>query len=162
MMGSLQRKFRKLYSSPKLVVKIKPNKLLSTWIIISIHARRGRVVKLNPAWYQLVDDILLKRNFDNHLWKQYIQANAIRCKYFHKTKSPREKYAMPLHSMIMEHPSKSRKLNGVGKIYVDLFDLHKYTLITTIHFMVDDVEIVSLFNLMYLKRLEFLIACSWN
>ena len=67
---------------------------------------------------------------------------------------------MPLHSMIMEHPSKSRKLNGVGKIYVDLFDLHKYTLITTIHFMVDDVEIVSLFNLMYLKRLEFLIACS--
>ena len=47
---------------------------------------------------------------------------------------------MPLHSMTIEHPSKSGKLNGVGKICLDLFDLPKYTLITTIHFMVDDVE----------------------
>ena len=47
---------------------------------------------------------------------------------------------MPLHSMTIEHPSKLGKLNGVGKNFLDLFDLHKYTLITTIQFMIDDVE----------------------
>lgn len=47
---------------------------------------------------------------------------------------------MPLHSMTIEHPSKLGKLNRVGKIFLDLFDLHKYTIITTIHFMIDDVE----------------------
>ena len=88
----------------------------------------------------MVDDILLKRNFDYHLWKQYIQVNAIRYKDFHKTKSPREKDAIPLHSMTIEHSSKSGKLNVVGKIFLVLFDLPKYTLITTIHFMIDDVE----------------------
>ena len=30
---------------------------------------------------------------------------------------------MPLHSMTIEHPSKLGKLNGVGKIFLDLFDL---------------------------------------
>ena len=47
---------------------------------------------------------------------------------------------MPLHSMTYEHPSKQGKLNRDGKIFLDLFDVHKYTLITTIHFMVDEVE----------------------
>ena len=47
---------------------------------------------------------------------------------------------MPLHSMAIEHPSKSGKLNAVGKIFLDLFDLSKYPLITTIHFMIGDVE----------------------
>ena len=47
---------------------------------------------------------------------------------------------MPPHSVTIEHLSKSGKLNGVGKIFPDLFDLNKYILITTIHFMVDDVE----------------------
>jgi len=56
-------------------------------------------VKLKFARYQLDDDILLKRNFDSHLWKQYIQSNSIRYKDFHKTKSPREKDAMPMFSI---------------------------------------------------------------
>ena len=47
---------------------------------------------------------------------------------------------MPPHSVTIKHPSKLGKLNGVGKIFPNLFDLNKYTLITTIHFMVDDVE----------------------
>ena len=47
---------------------------------------------------------------------------------------------MPLHSVTIEHPSKQGELNRFGKIFPDLFDLHKYTLITTIHFMVDDVK----------------------
>ena len=47
---------------------------------------------------------------------------------------------MPVHSMTIKHLSKQGKLNGVGKIFLDLIDLHKYTLITAIHFMVDDVE----------------------
>ena len=42
--------------------------------------------------------------------------------------------------MRIEHPSKQGKSNGVGKIFLDLFDPHKYTLITAIYFMVDDVE----------------------
>ena len=47
---------------------------------------------------------------------------------------------MPLHFMTIQHPSKSGKLIGVGKIILDLFDLSKYPLITTIHLMIDDVE----------------------
>ena len=119
---------------------MKPNKLLSSQIITSILAQRGRAVKLKSAQYQLADDVLLKRNFDSHLWKRCSQANAIRYQDFHKTTSSRKKNAMPLHSMTMEHPSKQGKLNGVGKIFLDWFDLHKYTLSTAIHFMVDDVE----------------------
>ena len=97
-------------------------------------------MKLKFAWYQLVDDILLKRDFDNHLRKQYIQANAIRYKDFRKTKSPREKVAMPLHSMTIEYPSKLGKFNGVGDIFLYLFDLSKYPLINNIHFITNDIE----------------------
>jgi hypothetical protein len=53
---------------------------------------------------------------------------------------------MPLHSVTIEHPSKQGKLNGVGKIFPDLFDLNKYTHITTIHFMIDDVEASQYFQ----------------
>ena len=74
---------------------MKPNKLLAAQIIASIHARRGRVVKLKSTQYQLDDDILLQRKFDNHIWKQCIQANAIKHRAFHENKSPREKDAMP-------------------------------------------------------------------
>ena len=82
----------------------------------------------------------MKRNFDSHLRKKCIQAYATIYKYLHKTTSLKNNDAMPLHSMTIEHPSKQGKLNGVGKIFLDLFNVHKYTLITTIHFMVDDVE----------------------
>ena len=88
----------------------------------------------------MADDILLKRTFDSHLWQQYIQVNSIRYKYLYTSKSPREKDAIPLHSMTIEHPSNKGKLNGVGKIFLDLFDMNKYTLITTIHSRIDDVE----------------------
>ena len=119
--GSLQREFRKLYSSPKLVVKMKPNKLLAAQIITSIHARRGRDVKWKSTRYQLADDILLRRNFDSDLWKQCIQSDAIKYRYFHKTISLREENVMPLHSVTIEHLSKLGKLNGVGKIFPYLF-----------------------------------------
>ena len=49
MNGYSQQKFIKLYSTPKPVVKMKPNKLLAARIITSIHARRGRVVKLKST-----------------------------------------------------------------------------------------------------------------
>ena len=74
------------------------------------------------------------------MWKQCTQANSIRHIAFHKNKSPREKIAMALYSVTIEHSSKQGKLNGVGKIFPYLFDLNKYTLITAIHFIVDDVE----------------------
>ena len=119
---------------------MKPNKLLVAQIITSIHTRRGRVVKFKSTRYQLADDILLKRNYDNHLWTKFIQAYVTRYQDFHKTTSLRKKDAMPLQSVTIEHPSKQGKLNGVGKIFPDLFELHKYNLITTIPFMVNDVE----------------------
>ena len=49
MNASSQWKFRKLYSTPKPVVKMKPNKLLASRIITSIHARRGRPMKLKST-----------------------------------------------------------------------------------------------------------------
>ena len=109
-------------------------------MITSIHTQRGRAVKLKSIRYQLADDILLNINFDSHLWQQCIQVDAIRYKDFHNIKSLREKDAIPPHSVTIEHPWKQGKLNGVSKIFSYLFDLNKYTLITTIHFMVDDVE----------------------
>ena len=117
------------------------NKLLVAQIITSIHARRGRVVKLKSTRYQLVDDILLKRNFDSHLWQKCIQVDAIKYRYFHKTTIPREKDEMPPHSVTIKHLNKSGKLNGVGNIFLHLFNLDKYTLITSIHFMIDNVEV---------------------
>ena len=62
---SSQQKLRKLYSTHKPVVKMKLNKLLATRMITSIHTRRGRVVKLKSNRYQLVVDILIKRNFNS-------------------------------------------------------------------------------------------------
>ena len=119
---------------------MKPNKLLAARVIISIRARGGQAVKLKSTQYQLDDDILLKRNYYNHLWPKCIQAYITRYQYFHKTTSLSKKDAMPLLSMIIQHPSKQGKLNGVGKIFLDLFEPHKYTLITVIYFMTDDVE----------------------
>ena len=81
----------------------------------------------------------MKRNFDNHIRKQCIRDYSIRYKDFHKATNMRDKDAMPPHSVTTKHPSKSRKLNGVSKIFPDLFDLNKYTCITTIQFIIDDV-----------------------
>lgn len=119
---------------------MKPNKLLATQIIISIHARRGRAMKLKSARYQLADGILLKRNFESHLWTKCIQSYDMRYQYFHSTTSLRKKYAMSLHSVTIEHASKQGKWKEFGKIFLDLFEPHKYTLITTIYFMVEDIE----------------------
>jgi hypothetical protein len=88
----------------------------------------------------LAIDILIKRNFNSFIWKQCIQDGSTRYKDFHKIKNLREKIAKPLHSVTIEHPSKSGKLNEVGKIFLDLFELNKYTLTTTISCMIDDVE----------------------
>ena len=84
---------------------MKANKLLVALIITSIHARRGRAVKLKFTRYKLVVDILMKRNFGNHKRKHFIQANA-RYNYFHNNKSIREKDTMPRHFMTIKHPSK--------------------------------------------------------
>ena len=159
---SSQQKIRKLYLKPKPIVKMKPNKLLAAWIITSVHAIRGRVVKLKSTQYQLDDDILKKRKFDSHIWKQCIQANAIRHKHFYKNKSPREKDAMPPHFVTIEHPSKSGKLNGVSKIFPYLFDLISIfiSLLSTLWLMI--VRLLSLFKLMSLRNVESLIVWSWN
>ena len=140
MNGSSQRKFRKLYSTHKLVVKMKLNKLLAARMIISIHARRGRAVKLKSNRYQLAIDILIKRNFNNFIQKQCIQDDSTRYKDFHNIKNLREKIAKPIHSVTIEHLSKSRKLNEASKIFPDLFYLNKYTLTITISCMIDDIE----------------------
>ena len=43
---SLRRKRQKILLSPKPLVKIKLNKLLAARIIVSVHARKGRTVRL--------------------------------------------------------------------------------------------------------------------
>ena len=72
--------------------------------------------------------------------------DSTRYKYFYKIKNLREKIAKPLHSVTIEHPSKSGKLNEIGKIFPYLFDLNKYTLTTTISCMIDDVEVIQSFQ----------------
>ena len=140
MNGSSQQKFRKLYSTPKPVAKIKLNKLSTAQTTTSIHARRERDVKLKSTRYQVVVHILIKRNFDSHIQRQCIQDDYTRYRDFHKTKILRDKIAKPLHSVTIEHPSKSGNLNGVGKIFLDLFDLNKYNPINTISFMIDNIK----------------------
>ena len=49
---------------------------------------------------------------------------------------------MPPQSVTIKHPSKSGKLNEVGKIFPDLVDLNKYNLITTISFIIDGIEAI--------------------
>ena len=146
MNDSSQRKLRKLYSTHKLVVKMKLNKLLASRMITPIHTRRGRAVKLKSNWYQLAVDILIKRKFNSFIRKQCIQNDSTKYKDFHNIKILREKIAKPLHSVTIEHSSKSRKLNEVGNIFLDLFDLNKYTLTTTISYMIDDVEAIHCFQ----------------
>ena len=48
--------------------------------------------------------------------------------------------------MTIGHPSKQGKLNGVDIIFPNLFYLNKYTLITTINFMIDDVKASQYFQ----------------
>jgi hypothetical protein len=95
MNGFSQRTLRKIYSSLKLVVKMKPDKFLAAQIIISIHARRGQAVKLKFARYQLDDDILLKRKFGSHLWKQCIQAYTTCCSQGTRHSSREEAHTQP-------------------------------------------------------------------
>ena len=139
---SSQWKLRKLYSAHKPVVKMKLNKLLAAQMITSIHARRGRVVKLKSNQYKLVVDILIKRNFNSFIHKQCVQDDSTIYKDFHKIENLREKIAKPLHFVTIEHPSKSGKLNEVGKIFPYLFELNKYNLTTTISYMINDVEVI--------------------
>ena len=88
----------------------------------------------------------IKRNFNSFIRKQRIQDDATRYKDFQEIKNIREKIAKPLHSVTIEHSSKSGKLNEVAKIFPDLFDLNKYTLTTTISCMIDDVEAIQSFQ----------------
>ena len=46
---------------------MKVNKLLATRIIVSFHAWKGLAVILKPTQFQLTNDILLQRNYENHL-----------------------------------------------------------------------------------------------
>ena len=106
MNGSSQRRFRKLYSSPKLVVKMKLNNLFTAQIIIPINARRGRAVKLKFIRYQLVVDVLIKRNFVSHmnkLWQS--QDNYVRYLDFHKVTSSRKNNAKSQYFMTIKHPN---------------------------------------------------------
>ena len=97
-------------------------------------------MKLNSNRYQFAVDILIKRNFNSFIRKQCIQDDSTRYRDFHKATSPREKDEMPPHSVTIKHPSKSGKLNEVGKIFPDLVELSEYNLTITISCMIDDVE----------------------
>ena len=110
-------------------------------MITSIHARRGRVVKLKPIQCQVAIN-----KFNSCICRQCIHDYSTRYRDFHKKESSRERIAKLLHSVTIEHPPKSGKLNEVGKIFPDLFDLNEYTLTTTISCMIDDVESIQSFQ----------------
>ena len=114
---------------------MKFNKLLEARMITSIHARRGKAVKLKPIRCQVAVN-----KFNSCICRQCIHDYSTRYRDFHNKESLRERTAKLLHSVPIEHPTKSGKLNKVGKIFPDLLDLNKYTLITSIHFMIDDVK----------------------
>ena len=59
---SIRRKKHRILLSPNTLVKIKLNKLLAARIIVSIHARKGRTVRLKNMKDQLNDDIWLYQN----------------------------------------------------------------------------------------------------
>jgi hypothetical protein len=59
---SLWQKKHRILFSPNLLVKIKLNKLLAARIIVSIHARKGRTVRLKNMKDLLNDDIWLYQN----------------------------------------------------------------------------------------------------
>jgi hypothetical protein len=138
---SSQWKFRNLYSTPKPVVKMKFNKLLAARMITSIHARRGRAVKLKPIRCQVAIN-----KFNSCICRQCIHDYSTRNRDFRKKESMRERIAKLLHSVTIEHPTKSGKLNEVGKIFPDLFDLNKYTLTTMISCIIDDVDAIYSFQ----------------
>jgi hypothetical protein len=117
------------------------NKLLATRMITSIHVRRGRAVKLKSISCQVVVD-----KFDNYIWRQCIRDYSTRYRDFHSIESLRERIAKPLHFVTIEHPSKLGKLNEIGKIFPDFFDLNKYTLTTTMSCMIDDVKAIQSFQ----------------
>ena len=98
--------------------------------------------------------------FDSHIWRQCIQDCSTRYRDFHNKESPRERIAKPLHSVTIEHPSKSRKLNEVGNIFPYLFYLNKYTVITTITCMIDDVESSQCFQTIRYKMIGVLYCLT--
>ena len=59
---SLRRKKHRILFSPNPLVKIKLNKLLAARIIVSVHARKGRTIRLKNMKDQLNDDIWLYQN----------------------------------------------------------------------------------------------------
>ena len=59
---SLRRKKHRILLSPNPCVNIKLNKLLVARIIVSVHARKGRTVRLKNMKDQLNDDIWLYQN----------------------------------------------------------------------------------------------------
>ena len=63
MNGSSQRKFRKLYSSPKPVVKMNLHNSFTTRINIPNQIKKRKSCKTEDTGYQVVFDILIKRSF---------------------------------------------------------------------------------------------------
>ena len=84
--------------------------------------------------------------FNSCICRQCIHDYSTRYRDFHSKESLRERTAKLLHSVTIEHPTKSGKLNKVGKIFLDLRDLNKYTLTTMISCMIDDVEAIQSFQ----------------
>jgi hypothetical protein len=84
--------------------------------------------------------------FNSCICRQCIHDYSTRYRDFHNKESLRERTAKLLHSVTIEHPPKSGKLNEVGKIFPYLFDLNKYTLTTMISCMIDDVEAIQSFQ----------------
>lgn len=110
------------------------NKLLVARRIVSIHAWKGRTIRLKSTQCKLTYAILLQISYGNH---------SLRFQFYWITTSAQKKYVFPLQSVTIEHPLKQGKLNVFGKIILNLLKLHKYILTNTTYLMVTDYEAIQ-------------------
>ena len=130
----LWQRLQNIYSSPKPLVKIKLSKLLVARRIVSVHAWKGRSIRLKSTQCQLTYDILLQRIYDNHL---------LRCQVYWITTSAKKKYELPLQFVTIKHPFKLGKFNVFGKIIPNFFKMHKYILTDATDLMVNYYEAIQ-------------------
>ena len=148
MNGSSQWKFRKLYSSLKLVVKMKLNNSFTTWINIPNQFKKRKSCETEDTRYQLVFDILIKRSFCQSQ-SQFCQILRFAQGYKFEEKEYKVSYFMTI-----KHPNQGSWMELVRSFHI-CFNLNKYSLITTIHFIINDVEASQSFQTNSCKKCGF-------
>lgn len=113
---------------------MKLNKLLVARIIILVHARKGRALKMKSDRCQFTHDILLIRSYDTHLFRR--QAYQINM-------STKNKHVFPVQTATIKHPLIQGKLTVFGKIIPNLLKMHKYILTDSTYLIMNDYDAIQ-------------------